>query len=109
MLARHAEQLATQFGCGPVTDLRGPVARGAQGEVWRLATASGTWALKVLYEEPSDGEVQADAAYQDAVRIAGVPMPRVVRSVDGQVLVHVDGYCVRAYEWIEMCEPRRAS
>ena len=47
-------------------------------------------------------EATADAAYQDAVRARGVPMPGVVRTPDGEALVEVDGAPVRVYDWVDV-------
>ncbi len=93
------------YGCGSAAELHGPVARGEQGEVWRLETSSGTWAVKLLFEHPDLPVTLADAAYQDQVRRAGVPMPRVQRTVDGEVLLRAGGSCVRVYEWVDLVEP----
>jgi Ser/Thr protein kinase RdoA (MazF antagonist) len=105
VLARHAHCIAASYGCGPAAELLGPVARGEQGEVWRLETSSGSWAVKLLFEEPDLTETQADAAYQDQVLGAGVPMPRVRRTVDGDVLSRAGGSWVRVYEWIDLVDP----
>ena len=48
-----------------------------------------------------------DAAYQDAVRAAGLPMPEVRRAVDGRVLVEVDGAPVRVYRWVDVLDRDR--
>ena len=105
MLAPHAQRIAASHGCGPVAGLLGPVARGEQGEVWRLETSSGSWAVKLLFEEPDPLETLADAAYQDQVLRAGVPMPRVQRTVGGDVLSRAGGSWVRVYEWVDVLEP----
>jgi Ser/Thr protein kinase RdoA (MazF antagonist) len=47
-------------------------------------------------------ESELDAAYQDVVRSAGVPMPAVVRAVDGPVVADVGGTHVRVYEWVDV-------
>jgi Ser/Thr protein kinase RdoA (MazF antagonist) len=105
VLAPHAECIAASYRCGPVAELLGPVARGEQGEVWRLETASGSWAVKLLFEEPDLPGTEADAAYQDQVLRAGVPMPRVQRTVDGDVLSRAGATWVRVYEWVDVMEP----
>jgi thiamine kinase-like enzyme len=104
-LTQHAERVSTAYDCGPAAELHGPVARGEQGEVWRLVTASGTWALKLLYEEGDPPDARADADYQDAVRAAGVPMPAVRRTPDGEILCAIDGHWVRLYEWVDVLDP----
>jgi Ser/Thr protein kinase RdoA (MazF antagonist) len=105
VFARHAEEIAEAYRCGPRAALHGPVARGEQGEVWRLETSSGNWAVKLLFEQPDLANAEADAAYQDEVRRAGVTMPRVQRTLGGDVLHRAGGSWVRMYEWVEIGEP----
>jgi aminoglycoside phosphotransferase (APT) family kinase protein len=53
--------------------------------------------------------VLLDAAYQDAVHAAGVPMPEVVRDPQGEVLRELeDGTVVRVYTWVEVGERDRS-
>src|SRR5690349_20506569 len=82
-----AAALAVRFDLGDDARLDGPVARGELGQVWRLATARGVWAVKQPFAAPARAEVEADAAYQDAVAATGVPMPAIVRSIDREVAV----------------------
>ena len=105
MLARHAQGIAEAYGCGAAAELHGPVARGEQGEVWRLETSSGSWAVKLPFEQLDLPGAEADADYQDAVRAAGVPMPRVQRTVDGDVIYRAGEKWVRVYEWVDVGEP----
>src|SRR4051794_15198482 len=77
--------------------LAGPAfpARGELGRVFRLDTASGTWAVKqLLYQDPDD-DPDGNLAYQEALVAAGVPLPRPRRSRAGAAVV--DG--IRVYEW----------
>lgn len=97
-----AEAVAAAFGAGPGARLDGPVARGQQGQVWRLTTTTGTLAVKESFEPVSPAEAEADAAYQDVVLAAGVPMPPVVRTVDGTVIAVVDERQLRAYGWVDV-------
>lgn len=94
--------IAAAFDLGDDAVLTGPVARGEQGQVWRLETGRGVFAVKDPFVEVDAAEAQADAAYQDIVHRAGVPMPAVVRSADGRVLLQVDGAPVRVYEWVDV-------
>jgi Ser/Thr protein kinase RdoA (MazF antagonist) len=105
MLARHAEGIAAAYGCGAPVALHGPVARGEQGEVWRLETSLGSWAVKLPFEKPDRPAAQADGVYQDEVRRAGAPMPRVQRTVGGGVLHRAGRSWVRVYEWVDIREP----
>src|SRR5712671_2246624 len=100
--ARDADEIAARFRLGTEAVLTGPVARGEVGQVWRLTTSLGDWAVKEPFEPPTTVEVNDDAAYQDAVRAAGVPMPAVVRTSDGEVLAEIRSAPVRVYEWVDL-------
>ncbi len=99
-----ASIIASEFGLGDHASLEGPVARGEVGQVWRLTTDAGAWAVKEPFELPSPTEAEDDAAFQDAVRSAGIPMPAVVRTVSGSVICEVDSTAVRVYEWVDLLE-----
>ncbi len=103
-----AAEIAARFGLGRGARLDGPVARGELGQVWRLDTDRDAWAVKEPFEPPTRDDVEADARYQDAVVASGVPMPRVVRSVDGDVVVRVGRSSVRVYSWVDLLAPDRA-
>jgi Ser/Thr protein kinase RdoA (MazF antagonist) len=100
-----AAAIAAHFSLGRDAVLSGPVARGEQGQVWRITTSLGVWAVKELFTLPTPAEARADADFQDAVRAAGVPMPAVVRSADGDVLFDLDAALLRVYEWVDLEEP----
>ena len=70
--------------------------------MWRLETGGAVYAVKDPFVDTDGAEALADAAYQDAVRASGVPMPGVVRAPDGAVLVEVGGSPVRVYEWVDV-------
>jgi Ser/Thr protein kinase RdoA (MazF antagonist) len=102
MLQPHlAGPVAGAFALGGRARLVGPVARGRLGRVWRLETDRGVWAVKDSTHPVNAADVARDAAYQDVVRAAGVPMPAVVRAPDGSALVDVEGP-VRAYTWADV-------
>ncbi len=65
--------------------------------LWRLETSTGAWAVKKLLSEADDADVEAEFAFVEAARAAGVRAPRVVRSVSDEVIVGG----IRVYEWIE--------
>jgi Ser/Thr protein kinase RdoA (MazF antagonist) len=100
-----AAAIAARYSLGADAVLSGPVARGEQGQVWRITTARGAWAVKEPFARPSERDARADADFQDAVRAAGVPMPRVVRTVDGDVLADLGSVAVRVYEWVDLLAP----
>ena len=100
-----AAAIAARYSLGADAVLSGPVARGEQGQVWRITTARGAWAVKEPFERQVEADAQADADFQDAVRAAGVPMPRVVRTADGDVLADLGSVAVRVYEWVDLLAP----
>lgn len=100
-------RIAAAFGLGGRPRLEGPVAHGRRGEVWSLTTDSGRYAVKATYQPMPADRAQRDAAYQDHIRAAGVPMPAVIRTPEGEVCVEVDGRSVRVYEWVDVAEPER--
>ncbi|MGH3348490.1 MAG: aminoglycoside phosphotransferase family protein [Nocardioides sp.] len=94
--------IAEQFGLGEDACLQGPVAYGRLGEIWQLVTGRGRFAVKHAHVAVSVEDAELDAAYQDVVRSAGVPMPAVVRTVDGTVVADIGGARVRVYEWVDV-------
>jgi Ser/Thr protein kinase RdoA (MazF antagonist) len=97
--------IANHFALGNHAALSGPVARGELGQVWRLSTSRGSWAVKELFEKQPESDAREFADYQDAVRHAGVPAPTVVRANDGTVLLDVGSAQVRVYQWVDINEP----
>ena len=100
--AAQAGEVARAFGLHEPATLHGPVARGEQGQVWRLTTPEGTWAAKEPFEPPDVEESEGCAHFQEAAVQAGVPAPRVVRAVDGTVVVDVGSAQVLLYEWVDL-------
>ena len=101
-----AAELARRFGLGRAVRLSdGPVARGRQGDVWRLETADGAWAVKAPYQPPREDEVRASTLFHEAACAAGVPAPRVRRTPEGDVFATVGGTRVRLYEWVDLRGP----
>jgi Ser/Thr protein kinase RdoA (MazF antagonist) len=100
-----AAEIAERYALGSNPALEGPVARGEQGLVYRLATSRGAWAVKEPFEPLRQADVREDAAYQDAARAAGVPLPGVVRTPAGEVLAGLGHATVRVYEWVDLCDP----
>jgi Ser/Thr protein kinase RdoA (MazF antagonist) len=101
-----AADLARRFALGGAARLSdGPVARGKQGEVWRLDTAEGRWAVKVPFRWCDEEEVREPTAFQEAAYAAGVPAPRVCRTTEGAVFATIHGKQVRVYEWVDLGDP----
>ena len=83
----------------------GPVARGEVGQVWRLTTSGGEWAVKETFEPPPLGEVDDHAAFQELVAATGVRVPIVRRTPAGAVMADVHGVLVRVYSWVDVMAP----
>jgi aminoglycoside phosphotransferase (APT) family kinase protein len=97
-----AAALADRFAVGADARLSGPVARGEQGQIWRLTTSQGAWAVKEPFEPPPPDEAEEAAAFQEAALAAGVPSPTVVRTTDGEVFAGVGSAAVRLFGWVEL-------
>ena len=65
---------------GPCVDVAAEPARGLQGEVWRLTTTTGTWAVKETFGPITEDEARSWGEFQEAARRAGVPAPPVRRT-----------------------------
>ena len=98
-----AELVAAGFGLSAPLGELSPVARGEQGQVWRLDTGQGSYAVKESFELSSEIEAAADVSFQDAVLASSqVSMPRPIRTTSGAVLATIAGRQVRAYEWFDL-------
>jgi Ser/Thr protein kinase RdoA (MazF antagonist) len=104
LLERDAAAIADEYDLGDAPVLVGPIARGEVGQVWRLSTSAGSWAVKEPFDPPSMAEAVDDAVFQDLVYARGVRMPAVVRSRTGAVLADVGSATVRVYTWVDLCE-----
>lgn len=97
-----AAAIAERYGLdGPAT-LVGPVDRGELGEIWRLETGHGRYAVKVPFEPVDPAELHEPAAFADAVADAGVATPRVLRGGGGSVVETVAGHQVVVLEWLDL-------
>lgn len=103
-----ADEAAALFGLGRVQGVPVVAARGEMGRIWRLETATGTWALKEVFRPGPDAAdlARIDTAFQEAALAAGVPLPRPVVAPDGRVLVEVGPAdhrrSVRVYAWVDL-------
>ena len=101
-----AADLSRRFALGRAVRLSdGPLARGKQGEVWRLETDRGCWAIKVPFQPLGEAEAGPSTRFQEAAHAAGVPTPAVRRTTGGQVFASVAGRSVRVYEWVDLGAP----
>jgi Ser/Thr protein kinase RdoA (MazF antagonist) len=109
MMIVDAGDVATAFGLG---DVLAPVERAGGGninEMFRLATARGEFAVKVMNPEPADGGFVARTErafrFETAAHAAGIACPRPVATGEGRCLARVtrDGgdALVRVHTWVD--------
>ena len=78
-----AAQVADRFDLGPDARPEVEAARGEQGQVRRVVTARGTFAVKESFDAVDAVEAQRSAEFQAACHDAGVPCPRPLPDVTG--------------------------
>jgi Ser/Thr protein kinase RdoA (MazF antagonist) len=96
------DELARDFGLGPVTGDPEYVARGAMGEIWRLRTAAGSWAVKWQFPWVPTEFRPADLMVQRTAAGAGIPLPLPVTTPDGDAVLRVRDRHARVYPWVEL-------
>ena len=106
--AADAAGIAAAFDLGVPGEMSGPVARGVIGQIWRLETDRGAWAVKEWFEPPDMGELAEGAAFQEAAIAAGVPAPPVVRTPRGDRSIELGGELGRVQGWVDMLEADRS-
>jgi Ser/Thr protein kinase RdoA (MazF antagonist) len=108
-LPPDANEVAIAFGLGTPAGEAQVAARGELGRVWRLTTSRGSWAVKELWDPPTELGARNDVALQLAALDAGIVAPRPQVGPDGNVLATVralDGSprTVRVYAWVDLTE-----
>jgi len=101
--AEQAEQIAHRFGLGaePVISTA-PVARGEQGQVWRLDTNRGAFAVKEAFRPISDDDVRDAAQFAAAARARGICTPLAITDNRGQLTADMGSAQIRVHEWIDL-------
>ena len=99
--------LARRFDLGVVRGTPAYVTRGAMGEIWRLDTSRGRWAVKWQFPWAPAEARPGDLDTQVAAARAGIPLPRPVVTPDADAVVLVDGRHARVYEWVDLDVPFR--
>jgi Ser/Thr protein kinase RdoA (MazF antagonist) len=94
--------LAQRFDLGPAREAPRYVTRGAMGEIWRLDTSRGRWAVKWQFPWAPDNPRPADLPVQQAAERAGIPLPRPVTTPDGDAVADVGGRPARVYAWADL-------
>jgi thiamine kinase-like enzyme len=98
----HGTRIADRFGLGVAGGMVGPVARGVVGQIWRLETDRGSWAVKEWIEPPAVEELAEGVAFQEAAAAAGIPSPSTARAPDGAWLADLDGTAIRVQRWVDL-------
>ncbi|CAN5769244.1 hypothetical protein BH24ACT8_BH24ACT8_07350 [soil metagenome] len=101
--------VAARFDLGPVLGAR-QVARGPMGEIHRVDTGTGSFAVKrLLWEVPEESDVQQEVAFAARCRAGGVRVPRAHHTPDGQFLLagREPGTAWRVYDWVGGSAPSR--
>ena len=80
------------------------MARGEVGQVWRLTTSRGTFAIKEQFDPFPEDEVREHAAFQEAAFAAGINVPAVIRDRDGRPATMFGAVQVRAFAWVDLGE-----
>jgi hypothetical protein len=103
-----AQAVADAFGLGRASSLSEPVARGEIGEVRRLETDRGVYAVKQAFEPLSDQEV-ADldvcGSFHRSCWQAGVATPEPIPAVTGGFVARHGVEHVLAYSWVDLVDP----
>jgi aminoglycoside phosphotransferase (APT) family kinase protein len=104
----EGQQIADAFGLGRATWLSEPVARGELGEVRRLETERGTYAVKQELEPRDDaGGAERAGAFGRACWNAGVPTPEPLPTTTtaGGLVALLGAERARAYAWVDLDDP----
>jgi Ser/Thr protein kinase RdoA (MazF antagonist) len=102
LASAHGPSIARRFSLGDGATLTGPVARGELGQVWRLTTSNGVWAVKEPFEAKSRAEIEEEAQIQELAWGAGIATPRILRSIDGSASMAVGDGHVSVFEWVDL-------
>lgn len=97
-----ATEVARAYALGHDPVITGPVAGGRLGDIWRLETDRGVWAVKETRGPLDVAVAEAQASYQEQLLAAGVPVPGVMRTTDGAVSAELLGRRVRVNSWVDL-------
>jgi fructosamine-3-kinase len=99
------QSIATAYALGRVLDFVGPVDRGEVGEVWRLRSTTGSWAVKITFADLPEGATEVAAELQTLARSQGVPAPAVRLTSAGRCTALIGDTVVRVYDWVDLLGP----
>lgn len=90
------------FDLGDGTLSPEPVAYGRVGEIWRLDSTSGSWAVKTERNEVFEQGLAPSVRFHEGAVAAGISAPGIRRTRDGRVVATVANRRVRVLEWVDM-------
>jgi Ser/Thr protein kinase RdoA (MazF antagonist) len=105
LLLHEVGEIVSRFALGENSVLEGVASGGELGQVWRLETSTGTWAVKELFHREPEADARLSAKFQEVAVRAGVPAPAVVRTADRRVLLDLDGRQFRVFSWVDILPP----
>lgn len=97
-----AEAVVQAFRLGRLTGPVLAVARGAMGEISRVDTDTGAYAVKELFAWNPGTGVEQEVAFTAQARGARLRIPLEMRSGPGDLVVHAGSRRFRAYEWYDV-------
>jgi aminoglycoside phosphotransferase (APT) family kinase protein len=100
-----ADWLARTFGLGRPLAVSQKPARGTMGEVWRLETDAGAWAVKRQFPWARADRFEIEATAVDAAVAAGLSTARIVRAAGGAVEAVHDERRWRVFSWLDLGPP----
>lgn len=98
------DTLTTAFALGRALGPMDFAARGAMGEVWRLRTVRGDFAVKKLFDWARDDRFELEVQVTERAIAAGIETPDVVRATTGDVAHSIDGARWRVFGWRDLGE-----
>lgn len=99
-----ADAVLGRFGLASVTGPVLAVARGAMGEISRVDTGAGPYAVKELFVWNPGAGVEREVAFTARARGSGLRIPLEMRSSAGEFIVTVDERRFRIYEWFDVSQ-----
>jgi Ser/Thr protein kinase RdoA (MazF antagonist) len=100
-----AQAIADAYALGVATSLSEPVARGELGEIRRLETERGSFAVKRELEPWPVEEAEASTAFHRVCWDAGLPCPEPCRTSRGPYVADLAGEQLRVYSWVDLDDP----
>lgn len=105
MSSPTAADICTAFSLGDPVELSEVVARGEVGEVRRLTTDRGVWAVKEAFEAPDEDEVRVAGDFQGRCHAEGVACPQPMTTKEGGYVAWLGDAAVSVASWVAIEDP----